>query len=125
MSSFFKKAQELEMRRRVAKGKMSPEEAQRQLNDSANQNANETLAKVGLDLDNASPSDIKQHNAASVRKIRSDMAGNGLIKAGATFSGSATERAALGYYSALVEQNWILIRQNELIIRYLEQGKEK
>ena len=125
MSSFFKKAQELEMRRRVAKGDVSSEEAQQQLDGANNNDANKTLAKVGLDLASASPSDIKQYNAVSVRKIRSDMAGNGFIKAGVAISGSATERAALGYYSALVEQNWILIRQNELIIRYLEQGKEK
>lgn len=121
MSKLFARAREVRMRQLEAKGKLNPEFVQQQIDDAANKE----LEKVGLNLDNASPSDIKQFNAASVRKIRSEMSGNGLLKAGLTFGGSVTERATLGYYSALVEQNWILIRQNELIIRHLEESKEK
>lgn len=85
-----------------------------------NQQADKTLDRRGLNISEASTTVIKQLNAENIRKITNDMRGSGLIKAGLTFGGSATERAQLGYLSALTEQNWILIRQNELIIRALD-----
>lgn len=117
MSRFSEARRQLKMKQITAAG--SNPEAVQHMQQQMDSEASQTLAKVGLDLDNASSATIKQLNAASVEKIRTDMRGNGLLKAGLVFGGNATERATLGYLSALTEQNWILIRQNELIIRAL------
>lgn len=102
---------------REAKLKQSNAQQQR-----LDQQAHKALDKYGLNVSEATTATIKQFNADNIRKIASEMRGNGLIKAGLTFGGSATERAQLGYLSALTEQNWVLIRQNELIIRLLDKG---
>lgn len=63
------------------------------------------LEKYGL-------TNIDPMDAESVRKILSDLAGNGLIKTGMALSfANAAEQAKVTYLSALVEQNWIIIRQ--------------
>lgn len=95
------------------------------IQQEVDQKTAETLAKYGLDLEHATDAYIKKANAQNIRKVRSELMGNGLLKAGLTFGGSVTERAHLGYLSALVEQNWILMRQNELIIRQLDRLAEK
>ena len=46
-----------------------------------------------------------------VKKVASDLAGNGLMKFGMTLSASAEEVTKVTYLSALVEQNWIIINQ--------------
>lgn len=103
---------------------MSPE-AMAALTETVDKDTTKALDKVGLDIDHYSVADIKSLNAQSVKKIRNEMAGNGLLKAGLTFGGSVTERATLGYLSALVEQNWILMRQNELMIEALNHMAKK
>jgi hypothetical protein len=117
MSRFGDARRELKMKQITANGGNTEV-----LQERMDSEASKTLAKVGLDTDSASKAAIKQLNAASVEKIRADMRGNGLLKAGLTLGGNATERAQLGYLSALTEQNWILIRQNELLIRLLDKG---
>lgn len=112
---------DMKMKQLMARG-ATAEAAQQRIDEAIDSKSGKTLAKVGLDLDNASPTVIKQLNAESIRKIRSDMVGNGLAKAGSVFGGSVTERATLGYLSALTEQNWILIRQNELLIKLLDKS---
>lgn len=53
-----------------------------------------------------------------VNNISGDLAGNGLIKAGMAFSfAKAEEQAKVGYLSALVEQNWIIIKQQDEMIK--------
>lgn len=91
-------------------------EAMAAMSETVGKETTKALDKVGLDIEHYSVAEIKHYNAESIRKIRSEMSGNGLLKAGLTFGGSVTERATLGYLSALVEQNWILMRQNELLI---------
>lgn len=46
-----------------------------------------------------------------VKKVASDLAGNGLMKFGMTLSASAEEVTKVTYLSALVERNWIIINQ--------------
>lgn len=96
-----------------------------QMAEAVDANTSKTLDKVGLDIQHYSTAEIKHYNAESIRKIRSEMTGNGLLKAGLTFGGSGVERATLGYLSALVEQNWILMRQNELLIESLDKLANK
>lgn len=73
------------------------------------------MAKYGLE-DLADPRDKE-----AVRKIASDLAGSGLMKAGVALSfGKAEDQLKIGYLSALVEQNWIMIRQLDKIASLLD-----
>jgi len=80
--------------------------------------------KYGLDIENYSNSQIKEKNAENIRNVGHELAGSGWIKSGLALSFKPYERQSLGYLSVLMEQNWILIRQNELIIRLLEKDKK-
>lgn len=65
----------------------------------------ELLEKYGL-------TQVDERDIDSIRKIISDLAGNDLIKTGMALSFSkAEDQAKVSYLSALVEQNWIIIRQ--------------
>lgn len=48
---------------------------------------------------------------ASVQAIASNLAGNNLITFGTALSGKSEDVAKLTYLQALIEQNWIIIRQ--------------
>lgn len=73
----------------------------------------EILERYGLT--EVSPMDIE-----SIRKIIADLSGNGLLKAGMAFTfAKGEEQAKVTYLSALVEQNWIIIRQLDRIQRML------
>lgn len=50
-------------------------------------------------------------DAESVRAIASSLLGNKLIELGTALSGGSEDAAKLSYLSAIVEQNWIIIRQ--------------
>lgn len=50
-------------------------------------------------------------DAESVRAIASSLLGNKLIELGTALSGGGEDAAKLSYLSAIVEQNWIIIRQ--------------
>lgn len=86
------------------------------------QKLKETLEKYGLDIENYNEKQIKDENAKNIKQIATDIAGNSWFKAGMSLSfASADKQATVGYLSALVSQNWILLRQNELIIKLLKQ----
>lgn len=56
-----------------------------------------------------------------VANIIGDMAGNGFFKASMIFSfAKAEEQAKVTYLSAITEQNWILIKQNDEILKELK-----
>ena len=81
----------------------------------------ETLEKYGLDLESYSIQEIEKRNVENLRKIANDLRGNKWFKAGLALSfAKAHEQATVTYLSALVEQNWILLRQNEIIIKELQ-----
>lgn len=72
------------------------------------------LAKRGL-------SGLETDAAIQVKNISTDLAGLGLMKTGMALSfAKSEEQAKVGYLSALVEQNWILIKQNDEIIKLLK-----
>lgn len=73
--------------------------------------AQELMAKYGLD-ELSDPID-----RASVKKISRDLMGNGFIAAGLALQGKSEENAKLTYLSALIEQNWIIIRQLDKLNR--------
>lgn len=56
--------------------------------------------------------DIDENDLEIIKQISDDLFGLGLIKAGMAFSfAKGEEQAKIGYLSALVKQNWIIIRK--------------
>lgn len=81
--------------------------------DKAARKAQAVMDKYGLsELD---PKDIE-----SVRTITNSLMGNSLIELGNVFSGSGVDSAKMSYLRALVEQNWIIIRQLDRLNKRLE-----
>lgn len=77
-------------------------------------------AKIQAFLDARGLGNLSQASFGQVERVTNDLAGNGLIKAGMAFSfANAADQAKVSYLSALVEQNWILIKQNDDILKEL------
>lgn len=74
----------------------------------------ELLSRYGLE----EISDPKDKD--SIKAIAQSLAGNNLITFGTTLSGKAEDVAKLTYLSALIEQNWIVIRQLDRISKLLD-----
>ncbi|MDD2952513.1 MAG: hypothetical protein PHC95_05035 [Parabacteroides sp.] len=74
---------------------------------------NELMNRYGLET-------LSESDKASIRKIIADLSGLGLMKAGILLGGKAEDTAKLGYLSALVEQNWIIIRQLDQLNKKLD-----
>jgi len=70
---------------------------------------------------------LSKDSYEQVRRVANEMAGSGLIKAGLalSFSSNSVDQTKLSYLSALVEQNWILINQNQQIIDELKKLNDK
>ena len=69
---------------------------------------------------------LSEESYEQVQRIANEMSGNGLLKAGLALSFSnGVDQAKLSYLSALVEQNWILINQNQQIIDELNTLTDK
>ena len=65
--------------------------------------------------------DVDQKDMVVLRRIANDLAGNGFFKAGMALSfAKAEEQAKVTYLSALVEQNWVIIRQLSRLNKNLE-----
>ena len=56
----------------------------------------------------------------SVRNIGYALMGNNMIELGTALSGSGTDVAKMSYLRALIEQNWIIIRQLDRICKKLD-----
>ena len=69
----------------------------------------ELLARYGLE-ELKDPRDL-----TAVRNIATELAGNGLMAFGITLSGKAEDVAKINLLRAMVEQNWIIIRQLDKI----------
>ena len=67
--------------------------------------AQELLEKYGLQ-ELSDPRDLQ-----SVKDISLTLMGNGFAEVGNILSGSVVDSAKMSYLSAIVEQNWIIIRQ--------------
>lgn len=88
-------------------GKESKEEKQAR-------KAQELLEKYGLQ-ELSDPRDLD-----AVKNISESLMGNKLIELGTALSGTGEDSAKLSYLSALVEQNWIIIRQLDRLNKSLE-----
>lgn len=56
----------------------------------------------------------------SVRNIATNLMGNKLIELGAALQGNGADAAKLSYMNAIMEQNFIMIRQLDRIAKKLE-----
>ena len=72
------------------------------------------MEKYGLEY-------LDQKDLESVRSIGYALMGNNLIELGTTLSGSGVDVAKMSYLRALIEQNWIIIRQLDRLNKKLGQ----
>ena len=94
-----------------ADDKIAKKQAEQEAKDKA------AMEKFGVDFDSYTSDDIKE--------IASSLAGSKMYSFGSLLSGNSNETFALEMSRAQVEQNFILMRQNEEIIRLLKQIAEK
>ncbi len=81
----------------------------------------EAFEKFGLNIIAYDEDKIKEENIKNLKQIAQDVILNNWFKTGMALSfASLDKQAAVGYLSAVFNQNWIIIRQNELMIRLLE-----
>lgn len=87
----------------------------------------EIFEKFGLNINEYDSERIRKENLKNLKQIAEDISGNKLLKVGLALSmASADKQAIIGYLSGVFNQNWIVIRQNELMIRLLtEMAKRK
>ena len=83
-------------------------------------------SKAQIYLEERGVTNLSEESFVQVEKVINDLSGNGLIKTGMALSfAKAEEQAKVSYLSALVEQNWILISQNQQIIDELKKLNSK
>lgn len=77
-------------------------------------------------LANKGLTDLDPDSMDSVKRISKELTGSGVTRTGIalSFTGNATDRLSLNFQNALVEQNWILIKQNQQIIELLKKDKK-
>lgn len=87
--------------------------------DKKQQEINSFIEKYQLD-------EIDDKDLVIIKKIATDLIGNNLLKAGMALSfAKAEEQAKVSYLSALVNQNWIMIRQLSNISNKLDKLLDK
>lgn len=78
------------------------------------QKAQELMERFGLN-------NLSQEDYKSCKKIVNDLCGLGLLRASMYLSSAKSEeKCKVGYLSAMVEQNWIMIRQLDEINQRLD-----
>ena len=77
------------------------------------------LRKHGLDLDHMSYRDIKSANANDIRDMDLSTAGSGMYSLGQLLMGNSDISMIIDLMKAQIRQQWIIVRQNEQIIRLL------
>lgn len=87
--------------------------------DKKQQEINKFMEKYQLE-------EIDDKDLVIIKKIATDLIGNNLLKAGMALSfAKAEEQAKVSYLSALVNQNWIMIRQLNNISNKLDKLIDK
>jgi hypothetical protein len=70
--------------------------------------------------------DLNEQDLVILKRIANDLSANGFFKAGMALSfAKAEEQAKVGYLSAMVEQNWMIIRQLSTLNKNIEKLLEK
>lgn len=81
--------------------------------DKAARKAQAMMDKYGL-------SELDPKDQESVRTISNSLMGNSLIELANIFNGSNVDSAKMSFLRALVEQNWIIIRQLDRLNKRLD-----
>lgn len=76
--------------------------------------AQEMLSKYGLDC-LSDPKDLE-----AVKNIQYNLMGNKMIELGAALQGNGADAAKMSYLNAIMQQNYIIIRQLDRIATALE-----
>ncbi len=76
--------------------------------------AQEMLSKYGLDC-LSDPKDLE-----AVKNIQYSLMGNKMIELGAALQGNGADAAKMSYLNAIMQQNYIIIRQLDRIAKALE-----
>ena len=84
-----------------------------------------TLDKFGIDFESYDSEEMSRRNLLSAQNIAASLAGSKLYSFGSLLTGNANETFALELARAQVDQNWILMRQNEEMIRLLRELTSK
>lgn len=80
----------------------------------------EALQLLGVDFDSYSDEEIKERNKKNLKEIKTNFWLSILNEFSVSLKMDDYKNASLIRLSTLVHQNWVLIRQNELITRYLK-----
>ena len=81
--------------------------------DKVARKAQAMMEKYGLD-------GLEGKNLESARAISNALMGNSLIELANIFNGSNVDSAKMSFLRAIVEQNWIIIRQLDAINKKLD-----
>jgi hypothetical protein len=80
-------------------------------------------AKEILISDQMTDEDIKKKIVEDMMNLAMHEAGTGWMRLGTLLSGNSTEQMLGAGFKALIDQNKIIIRQNELLLRALDRNK--
>ena len=81
--------------------------------DKAARKAQAIMERYGL-------TEIEPKDLESVRTITNSLMGNSMIELGTALQGNGIDAAKMSYLRALVEQNWIIIRQLDRLNKKLD-----
>lgn len=84
-----------------------------------------TLRRHGLDFESMTDEELWSSNAEDIRDMDSRTAGSGLYSLGSLLSGNADIAFEIDLLKAQIRQQWIIVRQNEQIIRLLRESLGK
>lgn len=84
------------------------------------------IDKASIITDDMTDEDIKKHIINDMHHLAMHESGSGWMRAGTLLSGDRTDIILMDGLKALIDQNKIMIRQNELLLRAIlrEQKKE-
>lgn len=88
--------------------------------DLEQEKVREALNTLGVNFDIYSDEEIKEKNRKNILQVRAGTIQNPIADAIVIASLKSFERLSLMKLADIVSQNWILIRQNELLLRKLE-----
>jgi hypothetical protein len=77
------------------------------------------LNEYGLNLSEYSEQEMRAKNYQNIKRILSELKTGAVGTLTAALGMKTEDQAKLAYMKALTEQNWIIIRQNEAMIRLL------
>lgn len=78
------------------------------------------LRSHGLAFDEMSDEDLYHSNCEDIRDMDAKMAGSGLYSLGSLLSGNGDAAFMIDLMKAQIRQQWVIVRQNEQIIRLLK-----